>query len=132
MLFSTRPAIYIQTLLAVLALKPKRSLLRLHLMFVLGRVYPNLEPRFKEQVITEIVFPLLLFSKPRQHTAEAVWHILAETMTEETGRGSEMLKGCADIVKAQREGTNGDVIEKMRSINTALSVKIARKCQTSS
>jgi len=128
MLFSARSATYIQTLSAVLASKPKRSLLRLHLVFVLGKLYPNLEPRFKEQVITEIVFPLLLFSKPRQHTAEVVWHILAEIITEETGKGFEMLKGCADIVKTEREGNNGDVVEQMRSINTALSVRIARKC----
>lgn len=129
-LFSTESATYIQTLSAVLASKPKRSLLRLHLTFVLGRVYPNLESKFKEQVITEIVFPFLLFSKPRQHTAEVVWYIMAETMIEETGMECEMLKGCADIVKAEREENNGDVVEKMRSINAALSIKIARKYQT--
>lgn len=51
-------------------------------------------------------------------------------MIEETGMECEMLKGCADIVKAEREENNGDVVEKMRSINAALSIKIARKYQT--
>ncbi|KAJ3564821.1 hypothetical protein NP233_g8044 [Leucocoprinus birnbaumii] len=125
-LFASEATAYIQTLSAALSSKPKRSLLRLHLNFVLGRLYPTLESKLKQQVISDIVFPFLLFSKPRQHTAETVWDLVAESMATETGKEFEMLRCCADVVKAEREKVTEDVVEKMRLLNAALSVKIAQ------
>lgn len=48
-------------------------------------------------------------------------------MAKETGKEFEMLKGCADVVKAEREKADNDVVEKMKSINAALGTKIARE-----
>lgn len=47
-------------------------------------------------------------------------------MEKEPGKEFEILWGCADVVKAEKEREGEDVVEKMRSINAALSAKIAR------
>lgn len=110
---------------AALGSKPKRNFLRLHLVFALKHLYPVLGPEHKEELISEILFPLLLFSKARQHKVETVWDIIAENMNKEAGKEFEMLRGCADVVKDQQE--EKDVLEKMKNMNTALSEKIARE-----
>lgn len=53
-------------------------------------------------------------------------------MAKKTGKEFEILKGCADVVKAERERADEDVAEKMRSINAAFSAKIARESARSS
>ncbi|KXN83997.1 U3 small nucleolar RNA-associated protein 10 [Leucoagaricus sp. SymC.cos] len=125
-LFASSASAYIKILSTSLGSKPKRSLLRLHLAFALGQLYPTLESKLKEQLISEVLFPFLLFSKPRQHTAETVWDIVAETMAKEEGQEFEILKGCTGVVKAEREKAVDDVVEKMKSTNAALTGKIAQ------
>jgi U3 small nucleolar RNA-associated protein 10 len=125
-IFAIEASGYLQTLSTSLGSKPKRGLLRLHLSFVLKSLYHFLESKDKEELVSHLLFPFLLFSKSRQHTAESVWDIVFENMEKETGKEFEMLKGCAEIVKGERERAGDDAIEKMKYINSALSTKIAR------
>ncbi|KAG6822289.1 hypothetical protein H0H92_014415, partial [Tricholoma furcatifolium] len=76
-----------------------------------------------DAVFQKIVSPFLLFSKPRQHTAEAVWDILASL---KSGGNHEWLAGCASLVAEERAKDVSDAVEKMSSINVAFSSLIAR------
>ncbi|KAF9451337.1 hypothetical protein P691DRAFT_663457 [Macrolepiota fuliginosa MF-IS2] len=125
-LFASEPSIYIETLLTSLGSKPKRSFLRLHLTFVLKHLYPTLNKEQKEKIVSEVLFPFLLFSKPRQHTAETIWDLIGENMGGEMGKEFEILRGCAGVVRTERERAGEDALDKMRSINAALSAKVAQ------
>lgn len=125
--FAIEASAYLQRLSTALGSKPKRNLFRLHLSFVLENLYHLLESKDKTELVSHLLFPFLLFSKSRQHTAESVWDTVFEYMKKETGKEFEMLKGCAEVVKSEREKAGDDAIEKMKCINSALSTKIARE-----
>lgn len=99
--------------------KPKRQVIRNHIVFTLKHFFSNVEPTTRQEVFHKILFPFLLFSKPRQHTAETVWEILEQTADY------ELLEGCADVWKLMQANDEGDPVEKMARINSAVSSKIA-------
>ncbi|EKM74924.1 hypothetical protein AGABI1DRAFT_123475 [Agaricus bisporus var. burnettii JB137-S8] len=125
-IFAGEASAYIQSLSTSLGSKPKRSLFRIHLSFALRNLYRLLDSKDKKELVSDLLFPYLLFSKSRQHTAESAWDVVLEHMKTESGREFEMLKGCAETVKSEREKVGDDAIEKMKRINGALSTKIAQ------
>ncbi|KAF8999772.1 hypothetical protein BDQ17DRAFT_1360346 [Cyathus striatus] len=82
----------------------------------------SVESTDAEQIFHDIIFPFLLFSKPRQHTAELVWDLVDEHVT---GPSYEWLSGCSTIVKEERSKHGSNPLEQMNAINIAFSEKIA-------
>ncbi|KAG6857013.1 hypothetical protein H0H87_010685 [Tephrocybe sp. NHM501043] len=114
---------YLSTTLCGPSSKPKRNLLRAHLTFLATHFIPA-NAFHMEGVFQKIFFPFLLFSKPRQHSAEVVWEII----TSQIASGShEWLAGCASIVNDERAKDTADPVEKMSNINSAFSSQIARE-----
>lgn len=126
-LFVDNADAYIGHITAVLAApgsKPKKSLLRIHLAFLASHFLAKANISLADDVFHRIFFPLLLFSKSRQHTTEIVWEIISADLRATTG-AYELLKGCPDIVKAETNETHSDPIAKMSSLNRKISIRIA-------
>ncbi|KAG6822315.1 hypothetical protein H0H92_014349, partial [Tricholoma furcatifolium] len=117
---------YLATTISAPGSKPKRNLLRAHLSFLVTHFCPA-NASHADAVFHKIVSPFLLFSKPRQHTAEAVWDILASL---KSGGDHEWLAGCASLVAEERAKDVSDAVEKMSSINVAFSSLIAPHLET--
>ncbi|KAG6866337.1 hypothetical protein C0991_005804 [Blastosporella zonata] len=113
---------YLSSTLTAPGSKPKRTLLRAHLAFLVTHFCPANVPH-TDDLFQKIIFPFLLFSKPRQHSAEVVWDILASQQAE---GGPEWLVGCTSVVADERAKVADDAVEKMSSINTTFSSHIAR------
>ncbi|KAG5644278.1 hypothetical protein DXG03_008763 [Asterophora parasitica] len=113
---------YLSTALASPGSKPKRSLLRAHLTFLAAHFCPA-NAFHVDGIFQRIIFPFLLFSKPRQHTADVVWDIIS---SQKSGAVHEWLAGCADIVATEREKDVADAVEKMGNINILIASQIAR------
>ncbi|KAF8889071.1 hypothetical protein BD779DRAFT_1714897 [Infundibulicybe gibba] len=94
--------------------KPSKSILRTHL---------SMDKSFWSQVFYQILAPFLLYSKPRQRTADLVWDVI--TSSFDSGDEYELLKGCIAIVKSAKEKDSQDVMEKMSETNTAVASLIA-------
>ncbi|EAU87657.2 hypothetical protein CC1G_09118 [Coprinopsis cinerea okayama7 len=113
---------YVDTLSKAIAspgAKPKRAVLRLHLGFLSDHILATLDSEQQTQIFERIFFPFLLFSKPRQHTAELIWDLIAE---KHAGT-FELLKGAADIWAKQKASERG--IEEMVELNSGIAEKIA-------
>lgn len=124
---------YVESLSRTLESAP-RGLVKQHLSFVALYVYPALSDRreWRDRIFYDILFPFLLFSKPRQKVAVAVWEILetAETNEGESGIGRyELLGGCIETVRWQEgslgQDDNGRTPEVFGKINMAVAGKIA-------
>ena len=113
-----------------------RNAVKAHMTFVIAYVYPALVQDGKQdlafQVIADVIFPFLLFSKPRQKTASAVWDLMAANGAAENSVGkSDLLGGCVDAMKWQENKktlTNGDgthSVDAMARFNIAIASKIA-------
>ncbi|KAG5718058.1 U3 small nucleolar RNA-associated protein 10, partial [Termitomyces sp. T112] len=119
---------YLSTILTAPGSKPKRSSLRTHLTFLATYFSPANTSRV-DDIFQRIFFPFLLFSKPRQHSAEVVW----DTLSAQKSLGDhEWLAGCTSIVAEERAKDTADTVEKMSTINTAFSSRIARNILKSS
>ncbi|TFK37695.1 hypothetical protein BDQ12DRAFT_685121 [Crucibulum laeve] len=103
--------------------KPKRAVVRIHLAYLASHFCPAASAMIIDDVVHKILFPFLLFSKPRQHTAEQVWEIIESTPAPFASH--EWLAGCAGVVKAEREKVM-DVVDKMSALNGVLSTRIAQ------
>jgi len=107
--------------------KPARALLRTHFTFLASHFCPTVEPSVVGELFHKIFFPFMLFSKPRQRTAETVW----ETISDSEAAGGlgkyELLGGCACLWK---ETNNTNLVEKMGALNLALASKIAGNLAT--
>ena len=115
------PNEYIDALSASIAspsAKPKRASLRLHLGFLLGHILGSLDIKTQEVVFQRLLLPFLLFSKPRQHTAELVWEAI-EPVIKATP-ALELLKGCPEIIKDKERS-----VDNMVATNVALVTKVA-------
>ncbi|KAL0952425.1 hypothetical protein HGRIS_006698 [Hohenbuehelia grisea] len=146
-IFSAHPDAYLTHLTTVLCgaeAKPKRALVKAHLSFLTTHFCPGVASSttaadamavddtqaptsaLLARAFHGVVFPFLLYSKPKQHTAEAVWELLAESSAEGL-REYEWLSGCIDTWAYEKEQhkADSDAIEFMASMNTALSSKIA-------
>lgn len=108
--------------------KPKRSLLRAHLTFIASHFLPASSSHV-DSVFHQILFPFMLFSKSRQHTAEVVWDVIS-TLLQKTdsakGAAHEWLAGCSAIVESEKAKVDVDPIERMGTINTAIAAQISR------
>jgi len=122
---------YIEDLSAILSApgtKPKRTLVCSHLTFLMSHFTPA-NPARSGYVFQHIVFPFLLYSKPRQHTADVVWDIISSS-PHSPGNNldiHEWISGCASIVKAEKEKASSDGTETMVRLNLALACQIARE-----
>lgn len=128
--------------------KVKKGLMRLHLGFIVTHVLEDhsgeVDPAVAENVFWGIIFPFLLYSKPRQHTAELVWETVKE-LEERVGSKSvesppkkesafealgpfELLKGCAKIMTEKgRDAGNENSVERMVLLNDSIAKTIAGK-----
>jgi len=94
---------------------PKRPAMKLHLSFLISRVYPLVsEPA---QLWHAILLPLLLYSKSRQISAELIWGMLSESDIKDY----ELVAGFSPL--SAIEGKDG--VEHMISANEALVSHIA-------
>lgn len=109
--------------------KPKRALLRVHLNFLGTQFFPTGSPRL-DDVFHQILFPLLLFSKPRQHTAEVVWDTISSVLQGvdiKKAAAYEWLAGCASIINSEKQKEGVDPVERMTSLNLAIAAQFASR-----
>ncbi|KAJ7701560.1 hypothetical protein B0H17DRAFT_1195339 [Mycena rosella] len=122
------PKTYLDSLsIAIMGSKPKRQVLRAHLVFLATHFCPSATPALLEDVFHKVLFPFLLFSKARQHTADLVWEIIQQ----HPAMHYELLAGCADIWVAEKGSDTGDGSERMVRINQAISSKLAENIMAS-
>ncbi|PPQ90282.1 hypothetical protein CVT25_013107 [Psilocybe cyanescens] len=102
--------------------KPKRNIFRLHLSYLASSFWKAVDPAIQTEIFHLILFPFLLFSKPRQKTAELVWDVIKEHFPETISL--EWLNGCAQVVKS--ENTEGaEVVDFMNDINFNVAEQMA-------
>ena len=107
--------------------KPKRGLLKAHLKFLALEFFPTAPPHL-DDIFHRILFPFLLFSKPRQHTADVVWDIISTHLKDVDimkAGAYEWLAGCASIVGSEKEKEGVDVVDRMSGTNMAIASQIA-------
>lgn len=110
--------------------KPKRAVIRVHLSYLASHLCPVVDAAVLEEVFYQVLFPFLLFSKPRQHTTELVWDIITQHLDGSkysAVSGFELIGGVASIVKAAKDKAIDNAVDAMANINAAMSLKIARK-----
>ncbi|KAJ7146113.1 hypothetical protein C8R44DRAFT_600928 [Mycena epipterygia] len=127
-IFLADPKTYLDYLsVAIMGSKPKRQILRLHLVFLATHFCSAVTPASMEDVYHKILFPFLLFSKARQHTADLVWEIIEQHKATHY----ELLSGCAEVWTAEKGKAEADGVEKMANINQALVSKVAENIMAS-
>ena len=127
-ILSRDSAVYLDNLAASICIpdsKPSRSVLRAHVTFLASNFCPTVEPQIQAEVFHKILFPFLLFSKPRQKTAEAVWEIVVQSEVQHGRAIFELLGGCAETWKLEQGKESADIVETMVHLNLALVSKIA-------
>ncbi|KAF8630264.1 hypothetical protein AX17_005450 [Amanita inopinata Kibby_2008] len=118
--------VYIDTLAQCLCSttsKPKRNLLKVHLTFLTKDFCGQAGKNVVTEVVHRIFFPFLLFSKPKQHTAEMVWDVIKGNMKDSSL--DELLHGCASLVE-EAKGKNEESVQMMSGINMSVASRIAR------
>ncbi|KAJ6578862.1 hypothetical protein DFH09DRAFT_980162 [Mycena vulgaris] len=126
--FLSNPKTYLDSLsMATMGPKPKRQLLRLHLVFLATHFCPAATPALLEDVFHKVLFPFLLFSKARQHTADLVWEIIEQ----HPATHYELLAGCAKVWMAEKAKNKEDGTERMATMNQAISLKLAENMMAS-
>ncbi|PFH46286.1 hypothetical protein AMATHDRAFT_155738 [Amanita thiersii Skay4041] len=116
---------YVETLVQCLCSetsKPTRHVLRMHFNFLINTFCPQADQATVTDVFYRVLFPFLLFSKPRQRTADMVWDILKEDSTD---LSYMPLNGCAAVVEEEKSN-GGDIIDMMSNLNMKITEKIAR------
>jgi U3 small nucleolar RNA-associated protein 10 len=119
----------LSTVLSAPGAKPKRALLRTHLTFLGMHLFPTGSP-YLDDIFHQIVYPFLLFSKPRQHTAEVAWDMISSYLKGidvKKAAAYEWLTGCASIVNSEKQKEGVDPVERMSSLNMAIAAQIASK-----
>lgn len=102
--------------------KPKRSVLKAHLTFLMSHFSPKAGLK---DVFHLVLFPLMLYSKPRQHSVELVWDAI-ENNVPKTGAGCyELLNGCGEIWAATKADGATDIQEKLATFNMTMASRIA-------
>ncbi|KAF7373573.1 U3 small nucleolar RNA-associated protein 10 [Mycena sanguinolenta] len=116
--FLANPKSYVDLLSSAVTAnsKPKRPLLRLHLGFLMTHFCAAASAESVEDVFHKILFPFLLFSKSRQHSADLVW----ELISQHPSARYDLLAGCADAWVVEKgnvqEGGDGDTTERDENI----------------
>ncbi|OBZ74951.1 U3 small nucleolar RNA-associated protein 10 [Grifola frondosa] len=117
--------------------KSSRDIVRLHLTFLDQYFFPaayEQNAQLAARVIDQLVFPYLLFSKPKHKTTNMVWSIL------EAGEGNvdkmsigrhELLGGCVDAVRWEQArhptGTQKDSADSNVALLTKINMALASK-----
>ncbi|KAI0651200.1 hypothetical protein C8Q79DRAFT_1004507 [Trametes meyenii] len=143
------PSVYLEAITQVLhgtGAKPSRDAIRAHLTFLLTHFLPAQAVQEQEEevkratlrrVASDIILPLLLHTKPRTKTAQAVWEILEAA--EDQGLDPtmfELLGGCTEAVRWEKQRPGAAVKDKdsekesldvgvLTKINLAVAAKIA-------
>ncbi|KAF8626030.1 hypothetical protein AX15_005120 [Amanita polypyramis BW_CC] len=107
------------------ASKPKRNILKIHMTFLAKHFCNQASKEVVSEVFHKLLFPFLLFSKPRQHTAETMWDIIKENMLDSDASTHELLYGCAALV-SEEKAKNEEGIQMMSRTNLGIASKIAR------
>lgn len=105
--------------------KLKRPALKLHLDFLLTHLWSTFNPAEQDEAYWRIVFPFLLFSKPRHHSATLVLELISTTLPD-----YELFNGCT-VLWATLKGSEMDADSMMR-INNELTLVIAKSILQSS
>jgi len=107
--------------------KHKRAILRLHLSHLASHLWTIADPSIRDDIFHRILFPFLLFTKPRQKTAELVWDIIGEHLSETSSSNTlTWLLDCATLVKTQTIASDGtESVDLMNQVNFDVSAKIA-------
>lgn len=107
--------------------KLKRHIVRLHFAYLSTYFWPAADPATRDELFHRILFPFLLFTKPRQKTAELVWDLVGRNFSEKYSSSAlNWLDGCAALVKAQLTPAGGaDHLELLNQLNFSVSTKIA-------
>ncbi|KDQ54552.1 hypothetical protein JAAARDRAFT_135194 [Jaapia argillacea MUCL 33604] len=133
-IFLEHASTYLKSVASVLvpstSTTPSRHIIRLHLTFILHHFSSSSTSQAEEEtnaggrreIFETILFPFLLFSKPRQKTASLVWDIIGGGV-----KGFEIISGCLDVVGKGREGEEGGErsSKDLRKVNLELGVKMA-------
>ncbi|KIY65181.1 hypothetical protein CYLTODRAFT_357230 [Cylindrobasidium torrendii FP15055 ss-10] len=85
---------YLNNIAGLVSSKVKGQVLRLHLAFLITHFAP--QAGWKD-VYRKVLFPLMLYSKTRQHTVDAAWAAIPATA------GFQLLNGCAALWKKHSE-----------------------------
>jgi U3 small nucleolar RNA-associated protein 10 len=129
---ASNPKEYLASLSATLAsqTKPKRNILRLHLTYLASSFWSVVDPVTQEEIFHQVFFPFLLFSRPRQKTADLVWDIVITHLVQSSGSIiTEWLAGCAAFIKADTVSEDVDAHDQMNQTNFNVAGKIAgRSC----
>ncbi|KAA1474189.1 hypothetical protein DENSPDRAFT_781033 [Dentipellis sp. KUC8613] len=139
-IFRAHSASYVSALSNALTSKSQhtRETLRIHIAFLADYYTPGADLAVTKEVFERIVFPFLLFSKPRQKSAMSVWAILdaseAQGEREPGLREYTLLAGCADVVRweegqvgrKKRGGAGGlESMQVMANANMAVAARMA-------
>lgn len=112
--------------------KTKRNILRLHFLYLTQFFWSATETSVREEAFHQIIFPFLLFSKPRQKTAELVWDLIGEhIMKTSESLSIEWLDDCIALVKSAATTQDTDSVDVMNQLNQSVAEKIAGKVSSS-
>ncbi|KAI0295094.1 armadillo-type protein [Multifurca ochricompacta] len=124
------------------AAQTSRAVLRMHLSFIALHLLPAVSQDVVEDAFMQLIFPYLLFSKPKFRTAQAVWEIVqaAQKNAPDAGLGRcESIVGCTEILKEEerqyqemvrprKDGSVPSAFEDtgvMRRVNLAIASRMA-------
>ncbi|KDR78387.1 hypothetical protein GALMADRAFT_245550 [Galerina marginata CBS 339.88] len=127
-IFSSDPQAYLSSLSSAIdsQTKPKRSILRLHLDYVASSLWANVDSPTRDEIFHRIFFPFLLFSKPRQKTAELIWEVVDKHFGQSSGINIiEWLAGCSALSKPESTTDVTDSLDAMNQANFNIAEKIA-------
>ena len=105
-LLSDAPA-FIKAVSGAVTSKPShtsRVIIRAHISFLALHFLPAVSQDVVEDAFSRVIFPFLLFSKPKFRTAQAVWEIVeaAQKNAPESGLARcESLEGCVEIIREE-------------------------------
>ena len=107
--------------------KPKRNIVKLHLHYLAAHFWPIVDFSSQAEIFHQILFPFLLFTKPRQKTAELVWDLVGEHFPIAAGPNAlAWLDGCDVLVRTEMaKAEQTDAVEVMNQVNFSISSKIA-------
>ncbi|KAK0216141.1 armadillo-type protein [Armillaria fumosa] len=111
--------------------KPKRPILKTHLNFLTKHFYQKVDMDTQEKIFHKIVFPLMLYSKPRQLTGEFLWDILEENFPKSGAGYYELLNDCIDLWTSTKAKDSSDGVDKMATFNIQIAARMAENILSS-
>ena len=106
--------------------KPKRNILRLHISYIASHFWSATASATRDDVFHQLLFPYILFSKPRQKTAALLWDILKEHLSQSPSKdGIEWLSGCFELIKPEVASDGAESVDLMNQTNFNVATKIA-------